>query len=291
MNNSMPSQYDFEIQAPTYTTWYQFLSDNLIYFKRFHDKGSEGGERDVFPHVWTISYGILENDLAHLFHRGERYTLKGESLVFFPPFSLIEWHLSPGLIEFDSFFGQTRLPLYDVMGDLHPIFLQVEDLDRELQEQIRHIFCCRDLRRKNTYLEVDLFELISRLLLSSKGKEVSAYRELHIVAEKVKQMIDDHFQEEIKIGEIADLLELDFSYMTRVFKGVYHLTPVEYRKQLRLYDSMFKMLFEKCPVTRAGLEAGFKDLGHYYSYFKKQMNAHPSQFIPPKTRRHLNTTS
>lgn len=184
--------------------------------------------------------------------RGQLYPLEGSCAVLLPPFSLINWRfLRPFELQWKALIYRSPYPT-DFPQQACFFKLPTEERPHNLTE------LNKILRQERPLTRIDKIE------------------ELNPLATKLKRAIDLHFTEDKSLKEYAADLHISSDVLTRYFKNCYSLTPIEYRKQLRLLWSMMRLLFDSVDVTEVSSEAGYRNLKNFNKQFAKHIAVKPS---------------
>lgn len=89
--------------------------------------------------------------------------------------------------------------------------------------------------------------------------------------------IDEHYQEELTIHDIAEHIGVSNDYFSRQFKQVTGIAPVEYLRRYRFARAM-ELLTGGMSVTDVSHQVGFRNLCHFSREFKNQLGVTPSQY-------------
>ncbi|PYI54323.1 response regulator transcription factor [Paenibacillus flagellatus] len=121
----------------------------------------------------------------------------------------------------------------------------------KLEEAVRQVF--RDLKAKR------------------KGKARNP-------VEAAKAFIDDHLAKDVSLEEVADMLGLNPSYFSQLFKQSTDETFVQYRTRRRMEKA--KRLLEQphYRITDISYEVGYADHPHFTKMFKKHTGLSPSEY-------------
>lgn len=99
-------------------------------------------------------------------------------------------------------------------------------------------------------------------------------RESNGVLSKVKEYIDENFQSELSIEELAKEFSYNRTYLGRVFKKEYGVSPKEYLLSKRL-NSALNMLIKGERVKDACYKSGFSNPYNFSRYFKEKYGVPP----------------
>lgn len=151
----------------------------------------------------------------------------------------------------------------------------------ELQQNIREIIGCRYCSHiKKIYLEARITALLLNFLVDStrtslyEGKELSKNEYTGI--QKVEVYIQQHFREGISIAELAPIAGLNTSKLKQSFKKVHSTTIFKFITRLRMEMAKEMISNEKCSVSEAAYEVGYKNPQHFTVAFKKYYGFLPS---------------
>lgn len=246
------------VESENYRSEYQRLSDKLLYFRRSHYRRRASAEIDAFPAMWTIGVADLRPGQVGVRRRGEVIQKSGLWAAFIPPFNMVDWQLSAGTFNWQA-------------------YISIADLPEDLPKKAFGFPWQRDWQPQS---EEEIFEILSQVkkpLFLNKEEKLSA------TAIKAKRLIDETFCDpEVGVADVAKLLNVSHSFMTRAFRKAYGLAPVSYRTKLRVFESTKLMLVEGYNVTTAGHEVGFVDISRFNKQFRSLMNAIPSQYCLQK---------
>lgn len=95
---------------------------------------------------------------------------------------------------------------------------------------------------------------------------------------RVRAILSANPVSEVSVGLLAHQVGLSASELSRRFKQQFRLSPVSYRKQLRLVLAT-RRLQEGHSITVAAHNAGFSDAAHLSRTFKLQYGITPSRWV------------
>ncbi|WP_286035631.1 helix-turn-helix transcriptional regulator [Succinatimonas hippei] len=94
---------------------------------------------------------------------------------------------------------------------------------------------------------------------------------------KAIKFLKDHFKEEININDLSDKIHMSPSAFFRNFSKVTGTTPLQYQKQLRLYEAQRILLQQDINTQKAAFLVGYKSANQFCRDYKKLFGN------PPKT--------
>jgi len=107
--------------------------------------------------------------------------------------------------------------------------------------------------------------------LIKNGKEES-------VANRIKEMIDSHISENIKILDICNKLKLSKSSVINIFKNAFHITPNQYKMQRKMEIARNMLLNKDISIKQIAISLGFIDQYHFSNSFKNHHRMYPSEY-------------
>lgn len=130
-------------------------------------------------------------------------------------------------------------------------------------------------------------EIYFRIIISPLGNFLKHfYKEgtpSNQIAKAIK-FLKDHFKEEININDLSDKIHMSPSAFFRNFSKVTGTTPLQYQKQLRLYEAQRILLQQDINTQKAAFLVGYKSANQFCRDYKKLFGN------PPKTNIKLLST-
>jgi len=125
-------------------------------------------------------------------------------------------------------------------------------------------------------------EIVYRLLMGGQGARLS-----HVLASsgdtrrisKAIGHLRKHFDEQLKMEEIARELGMSVSGFHHHFKSVTSMSPLQFQKHLRLQEARRLMLGEDMDAASAGFRVGYEDPSHFSREYKRHFGAPPHNDI------------
>jgi AraC-like DNA-binding protein len=124
-------------------------------------------------------------------------------------------------------------------------------------------------------------EIIYRLLAGGQGARLG-----HLLQSGDTQRISraighlrEHFDEPLKIDDVARQLGMSVSGFHHHFKSVTAMSPLQFQKQIRLQEARRLMLGEDLDAASAGFRVGYEDPSYFSRDYKKLFGAPPQRDI------------
>ncbi len=98
---------------------------------------------------------------------------------------------------------------------------------------------------------------------------------------QLKPVIDylnDHYNEDITLRELAKIISLSPQYLCRLFKECYDLRPFEYLARRRIQEAKRLLITEDMSVNEIASKVGYNDCSYFCAVFKKHEMLSPVEF-------------
>jgi AraC-like DNA-binding protein len=121
-------------------------------------------------------------------------------------------------------------------------------------------------------------EIIYRLLIGGQGARLSHILSSGGDTRRISKAIGhlrEHFDEQLKMEEIARELGMSVSGFHHHFKSVTSMSPLQFQKHLRLQEARRLMLGEDMDAASAGFRVGYENPSHFSREYKRHFGAPP----------------
>ena len=136
-------------------------------------------------------------------------------------------------------------------------------------------------------IKSDLYGIMSlmvrRHIQSTMSNKQFLYKKRNLDSiNRVIHYIEENYQKDISLSELAELLNVNRFYFCRFFKEVTGATPIEYLNNFRTHQAV-SMMREKpeYTITQVATQVGYNDSNYFARVFKSVMGESPSVY---KTR-------
>lgn len=125
-------------------------------------------------------------------------------------------------------------------------------------------------------------EALSHILLILKNDlSTVSNKALNSQEQRMKQMlswIDQHYQENISVKEIAFIAGISVRECQRSFASFLHLSPMRYVLKYRMEKAAELLLTQDLSITQIAYQCGFDSSSYFSKQFKEHMLMTPRQF-------------
>ena len=131
----------------------------------------------------------------------------------------------------------------------------------------------------NFVLNSYVFKCLSRIEQSLKKHNDSI--QSNIYSDMAEQYIRYNYMNNITVNEIADYLNIDRSYLYRLFKRNFKISPQEYLINYRIKKAK-ELLLKGHRINRVAELTGFESVYGFSAMFKKKTGISPTQYCKSK---------
>ena len=191
------------------------------------------------------------------------------------PYLGFQLDLEPALVASVIMESGTRIK----KGDASTKAMNVSSVDADLLDAVlRLVRLVETPAERKVLAPLIIREIIYRLLIGGQGARLS-----HILApggdtrriSKAIGHLREHFDEQLKMEEIARELGMSVSGFHHHFKSVTSMSPLQFQKHLRLQEARRLMLGEDMDAASAGFRVGYEDPSHFSREYKRHFGAPP----------------
>jgi AraC-like DNA-binding protein len=121
-------------------------------------------------------------------------------------------------------------------------------------------------------------EIHWRLLTGPQGalvRQVGLADSRVAVVARAIAWIKDHYDEVIRVGDLAAEVGLSVSSLNRHFRAATAMTPVQYQKQIRLQRARIQLLANPSDVAGAGHAVGYTSASQFNRDYRRMFGAPP----------------
>jgi AraC-like DNA-binding protein len=234
------------------------LDMDLVFIERKEFYEKEVSIIETFAGNWFV--GFIGDSFSQLRLRsGNSYLdIATPTGILVPPYKLIEWKIGKGLLHWFGFFSKNKLPFPE--NETVSIFSWNQIIPQNYQEFIQQLSTAK---------------INSQIIESKDGAWIS---------ERVKNIIDENYTDDITMDKIAEKLKSNRAYLTRCFTKSYGLSPTDYRIKLRIFEGLKLINQADNKITEAAFASGFSSMNRFEHHFKKIIGVPPSKYVFSKIK-------
>lgn len=116
------------------------------------------------------------------------------------------------------------------------------------------------------------------LLLAPFFCDVGADRHDLIKFEDVLRYIDGHYKENIRLDELASIMNISTMYFSNYFKQVFNISPKQYILNKRLSEAQRLLLESEMSVKEIAFAVGFENESYFSEFFSKKVGISALKF-------------
>jgi AraC-like DNA-binding protein len=248
--------------------------------------------------------GIAEPTLAVVAQGVKATTLNGRSFTYGPgqflvvsvdlpvtghithasarePFLAFVLELRPQMIAALLLETATAATAARAVPDGLPSGIAVSDASPALLDAIARLLALLDAPADAAALAPGIErEVLWRLITGPQGATVRqiglADSRLAHVARAVR-WIRAHYNETLRVEELAALATMSVSSFHRHFRGVTSMTPIQFQKEIRLHEARARLLAEPGDVTGVGFAVGYDSPSQFSREYRRLFGAPPGR--------------
>jgi len=133
------------------------------------------------------------------------------------------------------------------------------------------------ITRSEDYRELrhNIYQLLSDIIdiLNSRSKDNS-----HIIIEKCKKYIEDHYSEDISLTAISQKYHFNSSYFSSIFKKLTGMGFAEYVFKTRLEKAKHLLKYTDDKIGEIARKSGFKNDTYFITLFKRESGISPHKY-------------
>lgn len=95
---------------------------------------------------------------------------------------------------------------------------------------------------------------------------------------RIKEYIDEHYLEDIKLATIADALHVNAYYLSHTFKKILGYSPIQYIIQRRLGEAQNLLLTTDLTITEIALRCGYNNSNYFQVVFNNMVGMPPGKY-------------
>lgn len=139
--------------------------------------------------------------------------------------------------------------------------------------------------QRNILASFIIKEIYYRLLISPAGNALRLAYTAGTQSNQISRAVawlKENFSEPLKVEELAGRVNMSPASFYRHFNQMTKITPVQYQKQLRLFEAQRLLISETISAENAGYRVGYKSANQFNRDYKKMFGNTPAADIKAK---------
>lgn len=156
-------------------------------------------------------------------------------------------------------------------------------LDNKIKQNLFNLYVTSKSSENTYYLCMGYFYMIADHIakcLPCSQSHLCAPKNYYF--ENAKVYIDNNYSCNITINDIAKYLNIERSYLYKIFVSESGLSPIHFLTDYRLSKAVEMMEFSQLTITTIANSVGFYDISHFSRQFQKKYG-----ITPGKYRKHI----
>ena len=94
----------------------------------------------------------------------------------------------------------------------------------------------------------------------------------------ITEYIDNHYAEELRVTELAEMCGISYSHFAKSFKAIYRQSCRQFINYLRVSKAADYLIFTDHDLNRISQETGFSDCSHFIRVFRSIKGVTPGKY-------------
>jgi AraC family transcriptional regulator len=113
---------------------------------------------------------------------------------------------------------------------------------------------------------------------ASRRTQATPDRRIPRRIERAKEFLHAHFQEHVRLEQVAEAVDAHLVYLAREFRKHYRCTVGEYIRRLRVELACSRLSGSDEPLAKVALSAGFSDQSHLSRAVRSSTGLSPAKY-------------
>lgn len=177
-----------------------------------------------------------------------------------------------------SYINYSPLLIFDVLTcyvnlltDYCSQYFYVNEYENSLRKWNNRIDNIRRERQLIIETESLIKEILEYIDEEKKQKDIKPIR-------KVKEYIEKNYMQEISLNQLAELVDMNASYLSSVFKKETGMAYSEYLVQCRIKQASRLLVETGLSIREIACQSGYQDARYFSKLFSKQVGLKPSEY-------------
>ena len=97
------------------------------------------------------------------------------------------------------------------------------------------------------------------------------------LASQIRGYLENNLNSPVRMAELAHTFHMDTSYLGRIFREEYQISPIKYHNMMRIRKSHEMLIYTNASITEIAKRMGFETVNDFSRSFKRYENISPAQ--------------
>lgn len=229
----------------------------------------------------TLCIGVIEDGMRTLLCRGNEYKVIPGQIFLIPPNEAhscrpaLESH-TYRLLLLSSDVLRMILPNFDEENN---VFYRLVLEDKDLFEQLLKLHLILDSSETSFIKQSLVVSVVGDVVEQCVDRQhnLKIRHKQHESIKRAQEYIEEHYEENFSLDDIAAHVYLSPYYLIRVFSRIIGIPPHIYQQQVRIRHAK-EMLIHGFSLAEVATRTGFADQSHFSNVFKKIVGVTPGGY-------------
>ena len=260
-----------------------FAKSNLTFLQEVGELTSIKRHTSERENLSSYLFFIVTNGSGIVKYNDSTYEVHTGDCVFINCMNAYEHTSSADLwtLKWVHFYGSNMDAIYEKYKERGGKVVFTVPSPKEIENLIDEIHVIAD---SSSYLrDMEIHEKLSSLLLhimkeSWDEEEAEASSEKRKDIRDIREYLDQNFDKDIKLDDLADKYNISKYYLSHIFKEQYGTSINNYVISLRITRAKHFLRFTDMTTTEVANRLGYDDANYFIRLFKKIENITPGQY-------------
>ena len=130
------------------------------------------------------------------------------------------------------------------------------------------------------YIMMSILTLCTHIIENTQPEhlETPAFNHKYNVVEEVKKYVNNHYSDELTLEDLANGVNLNPQYLSRIFKKETGYSPIQYVVRRRIGEAQTLLIKSKLSITEIASRVGYGNPNYFNVLFTKKVGLSPSEY-------------
>lgn len=271
----MTFEYHFKYYK-LYQEYYSIFSLGWEYWqypqKYYIDNRTSSQKNFIFQYTVSGEGAITINSHTHILKPGQAFLIEKPSAVqYFLPKGSSHWEL-----KFITFNYPSNQILKNIINDYGNIFTLPSS--SSVMNYWDELYRLASLKEMDNFFTVSTYAYTFVMKLHDTLRRIPGLLHSHNQMQTCLDIIHANYQSPITLEQLADICCMSPSYLTKMFKETFKVTPIQYLIRYRLDMACQLLLQNHLSIETIALKTGFNSANYFSRIFKQIVGVSPKDY-------------